>query len=507
MILAIHSRHDANVSIATGERLQYVELEKRTGRRYFAFSKDPGAFQMELNRHVLPLLDGVCPDVVLYSWLQPGQLDVLRQVFPGARRFVAEGHHLCHVHSTRWFTDLGPSDLIVSYDGGGDLDDTFKIFCWGTDGPALLAEARLNLGTSYRMLGYLCPEIEHSGAPAYETGLELAGKVMALGAYGSVREAWKPSLERYYREFKRKSPQESLAALCVAHGMISPGLWELQAFRDLQATSQAVFEQLWLDVVGPHLWSGRFSRVVLVGGCALNVLMNSRIHRESGLPVFVPPCPNDAGISLGLVARFHPELLGTVELRTEPVQTGLSFSALDIQAMAELLHQGQVLATFLPEMEIGPRALGMHSLLASPFVQGIRDRLNRMKEREWFRPVAPMMTERELHRSFEPTPHSPFMSFAPRVLDAFRDHFVEFVHADGSARVQSVDDVHPLHPLLSTFGALSGNEVLLNTSFNRKGRPLVHALDEARELARSQGVDALVTSEGIELVHAGVPAP
>lgn len=507
MIVAIHTRHDANVSIATPDTVHYVELEKHTGQRYFAFSKEPSRFKEELVRYVLPLLKGECPEAVLYSWLQPGQLEVLQHLFPATRRFVAEGHHVCHVHSARWFTALRPDDLIVSYDGGGDLDDTFKVFGWSAKGPVLLLEARLNLGTSYRMLGHLCPEILTPEAPAYETGFELAGKVMALGAYGVVREEWKADLHCYYREFKRRPPEDSLRLICALQGMSALGKWSVDAYRDLQATSQEVFEQLFYEVVRPFLGTVGFSRVLLVGGCALNVLMNSRIHRDTGMPVFVPPCPNDSGISLGLVARFYPELLPKATLRTEPEAPALHSEALDIAAIADMLLQGKILATYLPEMEVGPRALGMRSLLASPFIPGMRDRLNHLKGREWFRPVAPMMTEREARRCFEPSPPSPYMSFAPRVLGTQHERFAEFVHADGSARVQTLHSGHPLYDLLTAFGARSGAEVLLNTSFNKKGKPLVHDLEEARQLACAQGIDALVSLNGIELLQARIPAP
>jgi carbamoyltransferase len=507
VILAIHTRHDANVCIADTTRIQFLELEKHTGKRYFAFSKTPEEFRRELEELVLPCLAGQTPKEVLYSWLEPGQLEVLRAVFPNTKRFRGESHHVCHVHSNQWFTQLSEDDLIVSYDGGGDLNDTFKVFRWSGSFPLLIGEERLNLGSAYRMLGYLCPEISSAGSPGYGQGMELAGKVMALGAFGRVREEWRPALERYYRSFKQVHPMDSLKQLGATCSMDATKGWGTQGYRDLQATSQAVFEQFFVDAVYPLLQDESVKRVVVVGGCALNVLMNTRIHRDTGLPVFVAPCPNDSGISLGLLARFHPELIGHGNVSTEPGEDLTGKWQCDRDEMNGLLAAGHVVATFLPEIEIGPRALGMRSLLADPFVEGIRDRLNRMKEREWFRPVAPVLTEEAAGRYFEPCPASPFMSFAPRVRPEFRAEFNELVHVDGTARIQSVGPGHWMHALLQKHGELRGHEVLLNTSFNAKGRPLVNDILEARSLAQRQGVDALVTPQGIELIGANIPTP
>merc|ERR1712050_272447 len=134
--------------------------------------------------------------------------------------------------------------------------------------------------------------------------------------------------------------------------------------------------------------------------------------------------------------------------------------------------------------EFGPRALGHRSLLAVPTSNDIRNRMNRLKHRQWYRPVSPMIADEALAQVFGHAVKSPYMTMAPRVLDEVRERFPALAHVDGTARHQSVgeNDDPWLHALLLAVGNKTGLAALINTSFNTKGEPIVNTVRQCLEL-------------------------
>jgi carbamoyltransferase len=265
----------------------------------------------------------------------------------------------------------------------------------------------------------------------------------------------------------------------------------------------------------PHLSFG--------GGCALNTLANSRILSETPFEqVSVFPAAGDNGLSVG--AAFYgthvlmeqprsPEIAGwrgravyvgreqTADeidhaLRDAPV---MSTSPADLtRAAASALAIGETLAVCRGRSEIGPRALGNRSLLALPASARMRDHINlNIKQRESFRPLAPMVPLRHLDAYFEQVDESPYMLLVARVRDEFRDRLAAVTHADGTARVQTVreEDNPFLFRLLEEVGSLQGVPVLLNTSLNLPGEPIVETAADALDLFVQRPIDALVLGD------------
>lgn len=256
----------------------------------------------------------------------------------------------------------------------------------------------------------------------------------------------------------------------------------------------------------------------IAGGVALNCVANGRIVREAGFEnVWIQPAAGDDGIAIGCAYYGHLAIqnkrrssvmnhayLG-VEYKDENVRaitnqrlvrlvTNSTTSKNICGDTAKVLSEGNVVGWFQGRSEFGPRALGNRSILADPRTAEMKDHLNnRVKHRQAFRPFAPIVLAERANEIFEGDEESPFMLVAKRVRPEWRSRIPAIVHVDGTARVQTVrQDVNDaLYRLLKEFDAITGVPVLLNTSFNVKGEPIVEAPGHAVDCFLSTGIDYL----------------
>ena len=282
----------------------------------------------------------------------------------------------------------------------------------------------------------------------------------------------------------------------------------------------------------------------MAGGVALNCVMNARL-RDAGIfkRVWVQPAAGDAGTALGAalwvdarerrgldedigapsegpegsdVSPANVHTLAPRRWQMEHAYLGPAFDDGEIEALlqwaqlryrrvddvaqetASLLADNKIVAWFQGRMEFGPRALGARSLLASPVDPEMQARLNELKDREDFRPVAPAINAEDLAEWFEPAEandgQSPFMLFIYRVKPGRMDRIPSALHSDNTARVQTVDkQTNPLfHDLLDAVGQRTGVPIVVNTSFNVRGEPIVATPKAAIEAFFSTSLDALV---------------
>jgi carbamoyltransferase len=252
--------------------------------------------------------------------------------------------------------------------------------------------------------------------------------------------------------------------------------------------------------------------LTMAGGVALNCVANSRIWRETPFDdVWVQPASGDSGTALGAALHVARELGDDVR-PMDGAALGRGFGEAEIEgwlrtaridyerpadvarAIAEVLAADGVVAWFQGRSEFGPRALGHRSLLADPRHPGNLERMNDIKGREQFRPVAPMVLAERAHELFSGGPiPSPYMLFTHDVDPAWRDRIPTVVHVDGTARIQTVDrSEEPLvASMLEHFERLTGVPVVVNTSLNTAGRPMVDDPRDALECFGSTPVDAL----------------
>ncbi|WP_431887810.1 carbamoyltransferase family protein [Nocardiopsis alba] len=335
-------------------------------------------------------------------------------------------------------------------------------------------------------------------------------KVMALASYGepSMNERLKDTIA--YRGdglvVASGVDWETLVPACP------PGEEPTREHADLAASVQDRMEEVLLELVGwLHEQTGQ-RRLAMAGGVALNCVANSRIVREGPFDdVWVQPAAGDAGTALGAALQVAADLGDEITpMSGADLGRGWDEDSLaaildeaeleyerpdDIAAeVARALSDDALVAWFQGRSEYGPRALGHRSLLADPSREENLERLNRVKGRESFRPVAPMVSVEHAPEIFSGGPlPSPYMLFVHDVAPEWRDRIPAVVHVDGTARVQTVDpEDDPLTArLLSEFAARTGSPVLVNTSLNTAGRPMVDSPRDALECFGSAPVDVL----------------
>ncbi len=297
-----------------------------------------------------------------------------------------------------------------------------------------------------------------------------------------------------------------------------------QRFADCAASVQRAIEDILVDMARTLHRETGLPDLCLAGGVALNGAANQRILRESGFErVFVPPAPGDAGCALGAALyadRIHfgnPDRdfpdhpfwgpsVETGELARLAREDDLPVEELDeptlIGRVAQDLAEGRVVGWMDSAMELGPRALGHRSILAAPHKVEMRDRLNReIKNREQFRPFAPVVPIEVADRYFDLPPGGKrlarFMSGVFAVRPEWREILAAVTHVDGTARVQTVERAMAprLYALLEAYGRITEIPVLLNTSFNLAGEPIVNRVVEGYITFRRAGIDVLVAGQ------------
>ena len=504
-IISFHTRHDANVTVAIDGRITLIlECERLFGRRYFRFSSDPETFRGELAA-ALAAVDrlvggGVRFDDCILNWVPAGQKPILKELV-GARRTLETTHHRAHAAGT-YFQSPFDSCLVVSTDGGGD-DGWFNLYECRNRRVKLIKRLDLNLGSPYRFLGCFIREIRGDKGFEFERGLSVAGKLMGLAAYGRFDQRLYEAVRRAMRSFKQPADLRAFAAE-VGLPFEVDCLGEREG-RDLAFCIQKVCEELIEEVVREHLHLAPEGAVCLTGGCALNVLSNSNLVRRFPAARFwVPPNPNDCGISLGSICDLFPSTeVGECAWAGIPLLDLGSAAGLSarfphrpacLTEVAALLTQGRIIGLVQGAAEHGPRALGNRSILASAGFPGMKDILNRrVKGRELYRPFAPVVVAEEAGRYFDLPETSPYMSFSGEVREPYRRELAAITHTDHSARVQTLEreDNALLYDLLRAFERVSGLPVLLNTSLNIKGRPIVAQLAEAFEILETTDLDLL----------------
>jgi carbamoyltransferase len=427
----------------------------------------------------------------------------LATALPGidAADFEYVQHHVAHAASAGLAAPVAGEGDVLVLDGRGEAHSHLS----GTYAAGVLtqlAAQRLphSLGLMYEELtehlGFLRSSDEY--------------KVMALAAYGRPR--FLDSLRRHVRATGDGGfATDSIDWGALAKARAADEGWT-RDHADLAASVQARLEEVLLELATwLHAQTGS-ARLTMAGGVALNCVANSRLAELGPYDdVWVQPAAGDAGTALG--AALHVAVAGGAQPAPMPgADLGRRWSddelaerletarlpyerPRDLTAVvADALAHDEIVAWFQGRSEWGPRALGHRSLLAHPGNPDNVERLNAVKGRERFRPIAPMVSLDHAADVFEGPLPSPYMLFVHRVRPEWRDRIPAVVHVDGTARIQTVAraDEPLVADLIDAFHARTGLPLVVNTSLNTAGRPMVDAPRDALECFGSAPVDLLV---------------
>ena len=286
------------------------------------------------------------------------------------------------------------------------------------------------------------------------------------------------------------------------------------------AAMQALFEELALEMIDYYLGDilKETGRLAFASGCALNVKLNQRIiARPDVKELFVQPASGDAGTAVGAASYISVKNGVPVE-KMEHVYLGPSYSNEDIiaacarhpnqpqwqkiddvpQEIAKVLVEGNPVAWFQGRMEFGPRALGGRSIIGCPSVAGVADRINeQIKFRERWRPFCPSMLDTVAPQMLSVDHPSPFMTFTFDVKEGWAERVPEVVHEDGTARAQVLKrDYNPrYYDLMKELEVMTGNGVVLNTSLNRRGEPMVCSPTDALNMFFGSDLQFLIMED------------
>lgn len=487
-ILGLSCRsHDAAVAAIRDDELVFATHCERYSRR-----KNDAALSPQALSAALTHLDRV-DEVVYYErpllkrtrQLRSGQLGLaadrvglrayLRR-FPQLRgaRVHSVDHHHSHA-AGGYYTSGLPEAAVVVVDGIGEWN---TISLWRGRGDRLDRVATVNYPHSIGLL-YSAFTQRAGFKPNEEEYI-----MMGLAAYGTPDLA-----EVIWQDFVRRADWPHFRLSRSVHRGIADWRPELTDPATLAASAQEVTERL-LD--GLFAWAAKETgsrNLVFSGGVALNCAYNTRLAR-SGLfdTIWIMPSPGDAGSSVGSALahlgrhiRWPGPYLGH-DIERQP----------DPEDAFKRLIRGEVLALAHGRAEFGPRALGNRSLLADPRPATAKRRVNEIKRREPFRPFAPIVLEEHAHAYFDlPVPTSPYMQFVGTARDP--GAHLAVCHVDGTSRVQTVNRrQNPfLYALLRRFNEETGCPMLLNTSLNIKGEPLVNTAEDATRFGKLHGIPVL----------------
>lgn len=519
-----------------GKILQYLELERYTRRKYDnrldLFIEElfenkifplPKEFDFILANDFLSSsfvskngkirFEAKCADK-LEANLIPGTLTLLDGEF-GVKKINAFccPHELAHIFSALpFYGKLKENSLLLSFDGASSF---------GNYSSFLFRNGKLNLiENNWNDLGYASKFFNDNSfafrmlGAERETHCSVPGKLMGFASWGNADE----KIERWLEEnnfFKDFWGRESkiLESIEKEFGLkFSDFDTHEKFFQDAAASFQHLFETALLGKLEKLQQKFQCDYLYYGGGCALNIVANTKLL-ESGLfkDVFIAPCCSDSGLSIGAAAFLELQKGNRLELSSPYIcNAGLQKMQVvldddEIKKTAELLLRNKIVGICNGSGECGPRALGNRSLIALANSRSLAQKLSmQVKKREWFRPVAPIMLWGNARKVSLETPRllSKFMLMDFHIKDEFKNSLEGVVHADGTARIQTLEkegDNPFMFRLLKFLYEKHGVLALVNTSFNAAGEPIVHTKEDARISARNMNIDALVLNGEIFL--------
>jgi predicted NodU family carbamoyl transferase len=513
LILSLKEGHDGGiVAIEDGKLLFALEAEKDNYPRYDRITG-------EVVARAAGLLDRQ-PDVVaLGGWVKgihsveppsrtgyfgvgDGATSDTEGTFFGKKvRYFSSTHERSHIYGALGMAPAAPGQAYYSLVWEGSIGSFYRVDERGV--AQHLEHVMTDPGNKYAYLFALAD-------PSFPAGTGLfrysdAGKQMALTGFAEPG----PTTEAEQRTIDFILQQDGIILGVSKDEMSWSPIYnrgvESQVYRNLAAKhSQAIYDRFY-DYAEKQLTEGL--PLLISGGCGLNCDWN-RMWRESGLfaSVFVPPCPNDSGSALGtgIDAQWYYTGQATIEWDVyagerfvedvTPDPARYDVRPLVAAEVARYLEQGNIVGWARGRYEMGPRALGNRSILAAPFTEDTTVRLNGIKRREGYRPIAPICLESDAEKWFVGSVQDPYMLYFNHVTS---DDLKAITHIDGTARTQTMthEGNAAVADLLEAFRDITGFSVLCNTSLNNNGRGFINRTSDLLEYGEKHGLDGYVVND------------
>ncbi len=523
--IAIYGSHDANICVRiAADKYKVYELERITGKRYYSLSTDPNyksvidtMYDFLEREHSY-----VEYDQIFYCECAPNVINYLASKFAPANMERIQ-HHFSHAACGLWPSPFEEA-LIVSFDGGGNDNEGvvfFNIFVGNKSKNSFikLASLPLDICSAYTLIAYPLKSVEKKDMGSY---LAWAGKIMGLAGHGYVMHDQIDKMRAFYYSNVDMPALKKLFSYAVPgnKGLMN-SVDHFQTEANIAATSQRVFEDIFFAAIEPYLYKYDLP-VVLTGGGALNVINNQRMYdklKAMGKELFIPCNPNDCGLSLGSMLLRYPPDSGNMESvtyagfplldkgdlvvmheKTQGNEAWIPMGAeygkgikCSLPELAKLLVDGKIIGLVQGCSEVGPRALGNRSILAYP-KEGVKEKINScIKFREWYRPLSPVCRLEDSEKYFYSPNNSEYMTYSQRCFFTIDGDFSSIVHADRTSRLQTVtEEQNPvLFQLLLEVSDLTNIGILINTSFNSKGKPILTTIKEALGVLKDTELDGV----------------
>jgi len=480
--LGVHGSHNAAIALSYGgDVLEVVELERWVQIKNAAFFYyHPILNPIEILNEILDYFDykygaKEFDYAMVNSWSEEHYKDLR------AKNVVYVPHHIAHACNVMYHSEAKES-LIVSFDGGSD-NGHFNIYLGNkTQPPQLIYQSPKDLCVPYAALGHYMKDITRE-RDFWFGNLTYAGKVMGLSAYGKRNDEMFDRVTKLYE-------QSNTNQVDVTHQN-----WDkifcscMQSYPDsanLAYANQYLFEKNFADIVTPFMFRYPNRELQFTGGGAMNIINNTTYK------AFVSPNSDDRGIALGCLLSLLKPLypVDSTYLGSEPYDDMPKANPVNIKQIEELLNNNKILGLVQGRSEHGARALGNRSILCLP-KKGVKERLNtEVKKREWFRPFAAVCREENANRFFKTYNRHRWMTHNVKVT---LDDFPAITHADKTCRLQTVNKKQNKF----LYDLLENHPVLLNTSFNIQGKPILNTYKEAVWMKENTGIDEIITDKYI----------
>ncbi|MEE9412629.1 MAG: carbamoyltransferase C-terminal domain-containing protein [Methylococcales bacterium] len=438
---------------------------------------------------------------------------IIRELCPHTQITVQDfNHHLCHAAAACYSSPFDEAACVVIDSYG---DHGFSAFYYYANGKIKLISESAgveSLGFYYMRLTELC---------GFDWIKGEEWKVMGLAAYGAVNNQVYTILESMLA-VQGLALIQDVAAIRNGFSKLEQLISAKQVSReDIACSGQYLFETIMLNLLNNFSDQVDSSNLVLGGGCLLNSSLNGKILGETPFQsLHIPSAPGDDGSALGAAylayRKDHSHIPVKADRLTAYLGSSVNQQALQrllkfgqqtnvfhfpqsiVEETAKLLAEGALVGWFQGRAEFGPRSLGNRSILADPRQASMRDKINsRVKFREKFRPFAPSILDEYGDEYFEDYQQSPYMERTLKYKKAVYDKIPAVVHVDGTGRLQTVkDEWNPrFYQLIDAFRRITDIPVLLNTSFNVMGKPIIHSVEDAVSVFYTSGLDVLVIDD------------